>query len=71
MGAHMVDALRAVWFSLILSLGLLAGCKAPSLTLIHGHGGYTQHSSGEGDSGESPDENIRESTEQFFRKMHS
>lgn len=64
----MGKSLRTAWFFLILSLGSVAAYTAPSPAFLQGHNNYVRHSSGEGDIAENPDEHVRESMEQFFRK---
>lgn len=64
----MGKSLRTAWFLLILSLGSVASYTAPVPAFLQGHSNYVRHSPGEGDIAENPDEHVRESMEQFFRK---
>ena len=67
----MGKSLRTAWFLLILSLGSVAGYTVPTQTSLQGQNNYVKHSSGEGDIAENPDEHVRESMEQFFRKAQN
>ena len=68
----MSKTLRTAWFLLFLSFFSVAGYAGSSPALLHGQkSSYVRHSSGEGDIAENPDEHVRESTEQFFRRTHS
>jgi len=65
----MGKTLRTAWFLLFLSFCSVAGYAGSSPALLHGQkSSYVRHSSGEGDIAENPDEHVRESTEQFFRR---
>jgi hypothetical protein len=64
----MGKTLRTAWFLLFLSLGSATGYAATSSNFQHGQRSYVQHSPSEGDVAENPDEHIRESMEQLFRR---
>lgn len=64
----MGKTLRTAWFLLFLSLGSAAGYAEQAPVFLKGHNNVVQHSPGEGDIAESPDEHVRESMEPFFRK---
>lgn len=64
----MGKTLRTAWFLLILSLGSAAAYTEQPPVLLQGHNNIVRHSSGEGDLAENPDDHVRESMEQFFRK---
>ncbi|WP_354690640.1 hypothetical protein [Phytobacter sp. RSE-02] len=61
----MGKTLRTAWFLLILSLGSAAAYTEQPPVLLQGHNNIVRHSSGDA---ENPDEHVRESMEQFFRK---